>query len=125
MNVLRMLVVAAAAFALTAGARAEDKKDNAKLLVGTWEFTKSYDKGPPVGSVIEFTKDGKIKLTHKADGKESTHEGTYKLDGDKIALVVKDGDNERKINTKIKKISETELVTENDAGKTVEMKRKK
>src|SRR5262249_53117326 len=74
MNARRLIVAAAVAVAvaLTAGGRAEDKekKNYAKLLVGTWEVTKSFDKGPAVGATVEFTKDGKVKAKAKVDDKD-------------------------------------------------------
>jgi uncharacterized protein (TIGR03066 family) len=123
MNALRVLLAGFAVVALTAGVRAE-KKDNAKLLVGTWEVTKSFEKGPPVGATVEFGKDGSVKGTHKADGKDVTHGGTYKLDGDKIDMVMKDGDKESKRSVTIKKISATELTLSHD-DMVIELKRKK
>jgi uncharacterized protein (TIGR03066 family) len=126
MNALRLMVAAAVAVALTAGVRAEDKeekKDNAKLLVGTWEVTKSFDKGPAVGATVEFTKDGKVMVKTKVEDKDVDREGTYTVDGDKLTLVMKD--KESKTILSIKKISDTELVTENDDKKSVELKRKK
>jgi uncharacterized protein (TIGR03066 family) len=124
MNALRLMVaaVAAVAVALAAGVRAEDKeekKDNAKLLVGSWEVTKSFDKGPPVGATAEFTKDGKVTL----EAKDVQREGTYKVDGDKLTLVMKDRDGKTILS--IKKISDKELVVEDDDKKSVELKRKK
>lgn len=125
MNALRVLVAGVVVVALTAGARAEDKKEYAKLLVGSWEVTKSFDKGPAVGAVVEFKKDGKFKATHKMDDKDVTREGTYTVDEDKVTLVMKDGEKENKITFTIKKISDKEMSTENDEGKKVELKRKK
>jgi uncharacterized protein (TIGR03066 family) len=108
------------------GVRADDKKadiDKDKLL-GTWEVVKS-DEGPPVGTVVEFTKDGKMKVTHKSDGKEETLEGTYKIDGDKLSVVLKMGDKEDKHSVTIKKLTATEMTAENEKGKTAEFKKKK
>src|SRR5262249_26020589 len=113
--------------ALTGGGRAEDKeakKDNAKLLVGTWEVTKSFDKGPAVGATVEFTKDGKVKVKAKVEDKDVYREGTYKVDGDKLTLVLKRDDKESKTIISIKKLSDKELVTENDDKQSVELKRK-
>jgi len=130
MNALRLMVAAAVAVAvaLNTGVRAEDKqekKDNAKLLVGTWEVTKSFDKGPAVGATVEFTKDGKVKVKAKLDDKDVHREGTYKVDGDKLTLVMKRDDKESKTIISIKKISDKELITENEDKKSVELKRKK
>src|SRR5262249_34318937 len=111
MNALRLLVAAAMVFALTSSVWTEERqgKDTAKLLVGTWEATKT-DKDHPLagGDTTEFTKDGKNKTTHKKDGK--VNEGTYKFVDDKLVLTFKSGDNVAEIGLMIKKISDTELV---------------
>jgi uncharacterized protein (TIGR03066 family) len=126
MNALRLLAAGAMVCALTVGARAEEKKaDNAKLLVGTWEVTKADKDTLPVGSVVELAKEGKLKVTHKVEGKEETREGTYTVEGDKFTVTVKAGDNVSKHTITIKKISDTELVTTDEQGKSVEFKRKK
>ncbi len=117
--------IALGVLALAAGA--EDKKDdNAKNIVGAWEATKAdKDAGVPVGAVADFSKDGKLKVTMKKDGKEESHEGTYKVDGDKLVITFKlDDGKEKKLNITIKKCTETECVTEDD-GKTIEWKKKK
>jgi uncharacterized protein (TIGR03066 family) len=124
MNALRLLVAGFVVVALTTGVRAE-KKDNAKQLMGSWEVTKADPGTLPVGAVVEFGKDGKMKTVGKMDGKEISHDGTYKLDGDKFTIVMKEGDKEHKMVITIKKISDTELVTANEEGKVVEFKRKK
>jgi uncharacterized protein (TIGR03066 family) len=125
MNALRLLVAGAVVCVLSAGVQAEEKKDNAKLLMGSWEATKAEPGTLPIGAVVTFAKDGKMKVSAKKDGKEESHEGTYKLDGDKFTITMKMGDNEVKLTITIKKISDTELVTANDEGKVVEFKRKK
>jgi uncharacterized protein (TIGR03066 family) len=128
MNALRLLVAGVMVVALTAGVRAEkkeEKKDNAKLLLGSWEATKAAEGTLPVGAVVTFEKDGKFKTVGKVDGKEETHGGTYTVDGDKFTLTMKQGDNVMKLTITIKKISDTELVTASDDGKVVEFKRKK
>ncbi len=125
MNVLRLLVAGVMVVGLTAGARAEEKKDNAKLLLGSWEATKADPGTLPVGAVVEFAKDGKMKVTPKKDSKDEVHEGTYKVDGAKIAITTKMGDKEATFTITIKKISETEMVAANEESKVVEFKRKK
>jgi uncharacterized protein (TIGR03066 family) len=125
MNALRLLVAGALVCALTIGVRAEDKKDNAKLIVGNWEITKTYEKGPAVGSTVEFTKDGKMKVSHKVEGKDVTAEGTYKVDGDTFTFMLKTGENVVNQMVTIKKLTDTELSTTNKEGKDVDLKRKK
>src|SRR5262245_22533820 len=86
MSTLRWLAVGAIACLLIPGARAEDKPDYAKLLVGKWEVSKADEGTVPAGTVIEFTKDGKVILTGKKDGADVTMEGTYKIDGNKFTV---------------------------------------
>src|SRR5581483_101106 len=108
-----------------AGARGADKDKVSKdKLVGTWEITKSEEPPPPVGAVVEFTKDGKLKVTHKQDGKDVMIEGTYTIDGDKINVVIKADNNEVKHTVTVKKIGKDEISAENDKGKAVVFKRK-
>jgi uncharacterized protein (TIGR03066 family) len=126
MSALRLVVAGVAMCVLTSGIRAEEKKaDNAKLLVGSWEATKAAEGTLPVGAVVTFDKEGKMKVSAKREGKEETHDGTYKLTGDKFTITMKMGDTEHKMTITIKKISDTEMVTANDEGKVVEFKRKK
>jgi uncharacterized protein (TIGR03066 family) len=126
MSALRLLVAGLLVLGFAVGVRADDKKadiDKDKLL-GTWEVVKADD-GPPPGTVVEFAKDGKLKVTHKKDGKDETLEGTYKIDGDKLSVVLKMGDKEEKHSVTIKKLTATEMVAENDKGKAAEFKKKK
>src|SRR4029077_17435782 len=76
MNTLRLLAVGAIACLIGAGARAEEKIDHAKLIVGKWEVSKADEGTVPPGSIIEFTKDGKLKLSGKKDAADVAFEGT-------------------------------------------------
>jgi uncharacterized protein (TIGR03066 family) len=115
------------AIGLIAGVRAEEKKadTNKEKVVGTWEVTKSEEGGPPVGTVITFSKDGKLKVVHKKDGKEETAEGTYKVEDDKLTVTVKHDEKEETHKVTIKKLTDTEFVGENEKGKTIECKKQK
>ena len=125
MNALRLMVAGVCAVVMVAGIRAEEKADNAKLLVGAWEVTKADEGALPVGSVIEFGKDGKVSVTAKRGDKESTSEGTYTVAGDKLTVTLKHEGKDIKHAITIKKLSDTVYVTENEKGKTAEFKRKK
>jgi uncharacterized protein (TIGR03066 family) len=128
MNTLRLLLAGVMAVTLTAGTQAEkkeEKKDTAKLLGGTWEVVKAAPGTLPVGSIMEFGKEGKLKLSVKAEGKEHQLDATYKVDGNKIALTVSLGDEEKKQILTIKKISQSDLSFEDEDGKSAELKRKK
>jgi uncharacterized protein (TIGR03066 family) len=97
------------------------EKSNKEKLVGVWEVTKSAS-GIPAGAVFEFTKDGKLKISFKADGKDVNVEGTYTVDGDTISSAGPKGEKPDK--NKIKKLTDTELITEDEKGKVDEFKKK-
>lgn len=128
MNTWRLMLAGVMAVTLTASTQAdkkEEKKDTAKLLGGSWEVVKAAPGTLPVGSLMEFGKEGKLKLSVTAEGKEHQLDGTYKVDGNKIALTVKIGDAEKKQMLTIKKISQSDLSFEDEDGKSAELKRKK
>jgi uncharacterized protein (TIGR03066 family) len=123
MKALNLLAVVCV---LAVGVRAEDKKpDYAKMIVGKWEVTKADEGTLPVGSIIEFTKDGKFTSREKLESKEITFEGSYKVEGDKFNLDLKVGDQTIKVSITITKMTDDEMHTKNDEGKVVEVKRKK
>ena len=126
MNSSRFLVGSFIVCVLAWGARADDKSpDNAKRLVGKWEVVKSEGSAMPVGSVVELSKDGKAKATVKKRDRQEWLEGTYKLDGDKIMINAVTQDKEEiKRTATIKKITDTDLVVENEKGETLELKKK-
>src|SRR5437016_1431708 len=126
MNALRLLVVGVLTTGPVSGLPAEEKADvNKEKLVGTWEVVKAEQGALPVGSVVDFGKDGKAKVTAVRDGKESTAEGTYAFEGNKLAVTLKHGEKEVKHAITIKKLTDTEFISENEKGKTAEFKRKK
>ena len=90
---MRVIAMTLAAFGLlgpTSAARAGD--DNKELAIGIWEIAYSDAKDVPVGTKLEFTKDGKMKLIVKADGKEvAVDGGGYTVEKDVITLTGSDG----------------------------------
>lgn len=87
-----------------AGAAGQDKIDG-KKLIGKWTPKDEQDK-----FVVEFDKDGKLKLDlggMKTDGK-------YKLDGNKITIDVEIGGNKQTMVRTISKLTDTELVSKDD-----------
>lgn len=122
MKILSMASAAVVVLAISTFAAAADNK---KLLVGKWEAVKGDEGTLPAGSVIEFTADGKMKLTLKKDGKDATLEGAYTVDGDSLAYEMIDGDAIHASKITIKKISETELDTVNPQKKNASYKRVK
>ena len=118
---MKTLTLTLAALVLVGlNARAEDAR--ASKLVGKWEAVKGH---LPAGSTIEFSKDGKITVSVKQEGKTVKHAGTYKLDGGKISVTRKYEGKERTRSFKVKKLTDEALLTEDDQGKTTEFKRVK
>lgn len=111
-----MIGCAAVLFALAAGAAgtaADDKIDTKKLL-GKWE---PKDAKKDVKIVLEFAKDGKLVVTSPGPEKESRLEGTYKLDGNKLTLHLKVGDQEVKDTVTITRLTDDEMEGESDGKK--------
>jgi uncharacterized protein (TIGR03066 family) len=125
MKAIYLPVVGIAVCLLGSFAAADEKKgDNAKLIVGKWEVTATHEGGPPKGGMVEFTKDGKIKVSGEQNGMKVEFEGTYKVDGNKLVLKFKFGDNEEPVDLTIDKLDDTTIATTSKEGK-VELKRKK
>jgi uncharacterized protein (TIGR03066 family) len=86
-----------------------DEPDHAKLLIGRWEVTKADEGTVPVGTLIEFTKDGKVKLSVKKDESLEVTEGAYKIEKDTLTVTVKKDGEEQSKKVTISKISEKEM----------------
>jgi uncharacterized protein (TIGR03066 family) len=125
MKLAKGFAVGAVLCLLAGVGRGDDKTDTAKLIVGKWEVTKADPGTAPPGGIVEFTKDGKMKLTAKKDDKEISVEGTYKLEGKKLSFAMKIGGEERTKTITITKLTAKELTTKDDDGKAVELTRKK
>ena len=69
MNALKLLAALALVCQIGTGVRA-DEKDYPKLIVGSWMVSKADEGTVPQGTVIEFTKDGKVKAVVKKDDAE-------------------------------------------------------
>ncbi|MCI0457909.1 MAG: lipocalin family protein [Gemmataceae bacterium] len=120
---LSKLVLVGVCF-LAVGLIATAGEDTAKKLVGTWKVTKSESGGPP-GATIEFTKDGKVKLRAEVKGKVFEASGTYKLKGESLTTTIEFGGKSMTETGKIKKITEKQLVIEDEKGKIDELERVK
>jgi uncharacterized protein (TIGR03066 family) len=109
MKLLSVVVASCCVFGVS-GARAEDKKDsNAEKIVGIWEVTKG--ESLPVGSTLDLTKDGKLKLVVKQGDKAITVEGTYKVEGNDFKVTMKGpGGKEASEIMQIMKLTDKELV---------------
>jgi uncharacterized protein (TIGR03066 family) len=124
MTVSRMLAVGALVCLIGGIGQADEKTDYAKAVVGKWEVSKADPGTVPEGALIEFTKDGKIKITAKKGTEEMVIEGTYKVDGNKFTFAVKLGDMEHKDTITITKISDKEMSTKDKDDKVVVLKKK-
>ena len=124
MNALKLLAVGAVVCLMGVSARAEEKVDYAKMIVGKWTISKADEGTVPTGTVVEFTKDGKMKIVGKKGDEEFTMEGTYKVEGNKFTMTHKVGDQERSQTITISKISAKEMDTENAEGKKVSLTKK-
>src|ERR1700677_1032532 len=60
--------------------------DNTPKLVGVWQVVKS--EGVPPGASLEFTKDGKVKLSAKFGEKAFVIDGTYKVKDNKVDVAL-------------------------------------
>jgi uncharacterized protein (TIGR03066 family) len=125
MSIVRWLAVGVIVCVLGAGARADDKTDYAKMMVGKWEASETDPGTIPAGAVVEFTKDGKMKFTGKKDDVEMSFEGTYKVEKNTFTMTVKVGEQEHTQTITITKISDTEMSTQDKDGKKVVLKKKK
>jgi len=113
-----------AALVVGGSARAADD-DNAKKIVGKWELTKSEDPGAPIGAAVEFTKDGKVTIVAKADGKELKLDGTYKIEKDKLITKISFGGKTDEDTDEIVKLTDDTLELRDKDKKITVLKRKK
>jgi uncharacterized protein (TIGR03066 family) len=93
---------------------------NKDKIVGQWD---QVIEGPAMGIsiMLEFTKDGKTKMTGPFPA-----DGTYTVDGDKLTMITKVGNTEVKTVSTIQTLNDTELVIKAEKGGTVsKYKRKK
>lgn len=125
MNLLRLAALLVGCFtlvAVTAAAVADDKGVDKDKIVGKWKLVKEEGKPPRENIVIEFTKDGKLKVTDmgrpglakggkKVAAQAHTMEGTFKVEKDKLNIVLKQGGKEEKGSMTIKTLTDKKLVT--------------
>ena len=125
MNVLRLMAAGVVVCVLAVGVKADDEKPNSKLVVGTWKVVKASPGTFPLGTVLDLSKDDKVKVIRNREGKESIHAGTYKVDGAKIIITVKVAGAQQKHTLTITKIRDTEMATAHGGGGTIEFKKEK
>lgn len=103
----------------------DDKVDYAKLVVGKWEVTKAAPGTVPAGTLVEFAKDGKLKVVAKKGDNDFSIDGTYTLEKNTLTMKMKIGDDEKTKAITITKISDKAMSTKDSDDKVVEMERKK
>jgi uncharacterized protein (TIGR03066 family) len=124
MKTMTLAVMGFVILCLGAAARADDK-DTAKMLVGKWEATKVDEGTLPQGTLVEFTKDGKLKIEAKKDGNDVSMTGSYKVEKTKLTVKLKMGEEEKEHVVTIEKISDTEFVAKHEDGKSITFTKKK
>jgi uncharacterized protein (TIGR03066 family) len=119
-------LLAASAPAALGDDKDKDKAINKDKLVGTWEIVKSTaaDSVPP-GTLVEFTKDGKLNITVEADGKKITLKGSYSLEGNtlKTKITGPDGQEQSDSDT-ITKLTDKEMSLKDKKDQRTELKKK-
>ena len=120
MKLFATLLGLATLFTLAGSAKADD----AAKLVGKWEVTKSGGE-TPVGTIVDFAKDGKMTATINLDGKEVKLTGTYKLDGKKVKVSLTFNDQKLDHEFTITFKDDDELMLEDSDKKVDTLKRKK
>jgi uncharacterized protein (TIGR03066 family) len=118
---MKAICAAVLGLAVVASATQVRADDTAKL-VGKWEVTKSGG-DVPVGSVVEFMKDGKMAANVTLDGKDLKLTGTYTLTGDKLKVNLTL--NEQKIDHEFTVKFKDDEMTLEDADKKVDTLKKK
>jgi uncharacterized protein (TIGR03066 family) len=106
----------------TGSSRAEPARESTiqDKLLGRWEATRGEI---PPGSILELTRDGKLKMTIKVEGKSMSDVSSYVVQGEAIKTTHKEGPREVTETLKIKTLTEKMLVTEDEKGKTEEFKK--
>lgn len=95
-------------------------------IVGIWEMTKWNGKAPSSRVAMEFTKDGKMTVTVRVDGRTLGVAGTYFLDGNKLKRTLEGPTSRKKSGTDtITKLTDTELHLTDEKGEKTEFKRKR
>ncbi len=125
MRLVKFGALAAVLCALAGVSTAQDKVDYAKMIVGKWQVSKADAGTVPEGTLIEFTKDGKMKIKGKKGEEELTLEGKYKVKDNTFTMSLDIGGETKSRTITITKISKTAMSTKDEDGKEVELTREK
>jgi uncharacterized protein (TIGR03066 family) len=109
-----------------AASAADDKASNKEKIVGTWSLVKADSPNtPPPGTLVEFLKDGKLKITVTVGEKKLTLDGKYSVEGDTLKTTVKTPDGQESSDTDtITKLTDKELSLKDKKGQKTEFKKK-
>ena len=126
---LLLTCFAAGLVGFAASAAVADDKDKAadkEKLVGTWELVKTDAKdAPPPGTLVEFAKDGKLKITAAVGDKKITLNGSYSVEGDKLKTKMTTPDGKEISDTDtITKLTDKQLLLKGSKGENSEFKKK-
>lgn len=97
-------------------------KDNSKSIVGKWEVAKTDSETLPVGTTIEFTADGKVRVTTKAVN-DNQIEGSYVVEGETLTYHTRLNGKAKSQTLSIKKLEEKEINAGDKDNKVVSMRR--
>jgi uncharacterized protein (TIGR03066 family) len=114
--------------ALSGPAQGQEKKDktNKEKIIGNWELVKTDEPLPPgIKIIVNFGKDGKMKVTATFMGMTRDQEGMYEVKGDKLETTQKQGDKEKKETDTIQTLDDKQLITINAKKQKTEFKRVK
>jgi len=115
--------VAVLMLACYTGHAAAQEKIDAKKLIGKWQPADSAKGG--VDITLEFTDKGKMIIAIALGDKSEKIEGSYKLDGDKLELLMSFGGKDQKETVTLTKLSDEEMIGKNKDGKEEKFKRVK
>lgn len=131
MSMIKRIGCFVAAIALGAwsgiGLADEEEKFDAAKFVGRWEVTRSEAGNVPKGTIVEFTKDGKLVVIVEVGGQTVTCFGTYKVLGDKLEATLEPpgGGPEVSDTDTIKTLTQEKIVLVEKGQKELEFVRKK
>jgi uncharacterized protein (TIGR03066 family) len=92
-------------------------------IIGTWELMTQEKIGAPVGTLFEFTRDGKVFVTAKNTSKKAEN-GSYEVSGDTLKQTFKKGSTDLTITSQIKTLTSQDLVIIKDDKKEEMFKKK-
>lgn len=119
MKFVRMVIAVCVVAGLATVARADEKASVKKLIVGKWEAAKADEGTLPVGSIVEFTADGKLTVIAKKGDEKMTIKGTYAVDGNAFTykLTIEGMEHSEKIT--VSKIGDKDMETVNKEDKKI------